>query len=224
MSEIKEICRLENVTKVYNMGENVCTLKNANLTINSGDFISIEGPSGIGKSTLLYLMGGMLKANDGSIFVMGQDITTMHDKDLTNLRKDYLGFLFQETHLFQALSIRENLTFTAELNKRGVTPEEIEEMIENLGLEDRADYLPHQLSVGQRRRVVAARALLGKPSFILADEPTNDLDEIWSEKIVGLLAEAAKNGAGVIMVTHNPVWAKRTNLHYKLLDGGLVLC
>ena len=218
-----EICTLSHIAKQYRMGETVVPLRDINLTVSSGDFLAVEGPSGMGKSTLLYVIGTLLKADEGTILFEGQDVGSMTDREQTNLRGEKIGFLFQDSNLIQALTLRENLEFAQTLGgKRKADPKKVDEMLERLGLSERANFLPYQLSGGQRRRAMAARALIHEPKLILADEPTNDLDELWAEKIVALLQEEADRGAAVVMVTHNSRWSACASQRYRLGDGMLV--
>ena len=215
-----EICRLEHVKKEYRMGELVSPLKDICLTVNSGDFIAIEGPSGIGKSTLLYVMGTLLKKDEGSIIIEGADVSTLSDDAKSELRAEKIGFIFQDSNLVQALTLKENLEFAARLNN-GRDSRSADELLERFGLADRANFLPHQLSGGQRRRAVAARSLIHNPSLILADEPTNDLDEHWSNEIIKIFKEEAERGAAVVMVTHNPIPSQQANRRCRLGNGTL---
>ena len=218
-----EICRLEHIHKDYRMGETVTPLKDINITVNRGEFIAVEGPSGMGKSTLLYVIGTLLKADDGKIFFDGKDVMSMTDREQTSLRGEKVGFLFQDSSLIQALTLRENMEFAQTLGgKRKADPAKVDEMLERVGLTERANFLPYQLSGGQRRRAMVARALIHAPSLILADEPTNDLDDLWAEKVVSLLQEEANRGAAVVMVTHNIHWASMAGLRLRLEDGVLV--
>ena len=218
-----EICTLSHIAKQYRMGETVVPLRDINLTVSGGDFIAVEGPSGMGKSTLLYVIGTLLKADEGTILFGGRDIASMSDREQTTLRGEQIGFLFQDSNLIQALTLRENLEFAQTLGgKRKADPKKVDEMLERLGLSERANFLPYQLSGGQRRRAMAARALIHEPKLILADEPTNDLDERWAEKIVTLLQEEADRGAAVVMVTHNSRWSACASHRYRLEDGMLV--
>ena len=218
-----EICRLEHIHKDYKMGEVVTPLKDINVTINSGDFIAVEGPSGMGKSTLLYVIGTLLKADDGKIFFGGKDVMSMTDREQTSLRGEKVGFLFQDSSLIQALTLRENLEFAQTLGgKRKADPAKVDEMLERVGLTERANFLPYQLSGGQRRRAMVARALIHTPDLILADEPTNDLDDVWAEKVVSMLQEESRRGAAVIMVTHNTRWSAQASVRYRLDDGLLI--
>ena len=218
-----EICTLSHVAKQYRMGETVVPLRDINLTISGGDFLAVEGPSGMGKSTLLYVIGTLLKADEGSILFGDKDIASMSDREQTTLRGEQIGFLFQDSNLIQALTLRENLEFAQTLGgKRKADPKRVDEMLERLGLSERANFMPYQLSGGQRRRAMAARALIHAPKLILADEPTNDLDEFWAEKIVTLLQAEADRGAAVVMVTHNSRWSACASHRYRLEDGMLV--
>ena len=218
------LCSIENITKQFNNGEIICPIDSLSLEINKGDFISIEGPSGTGKSTLLYLIGGLIRPTNGKIIYNGIDISSMNDKSLTEWRRSEMGFIFQETILFPALTIRENLVLSQQAHKKTTKNNyntKADFYLDLMGLSNRSDYLPHQLSVGQRRRLIIACALINDPSLVLVDEPTNDLDNVWSLKIIELLKEKAKTGSAVIMVTHNEKWAQFANLHYTLSNGKL---
>ena len=215
-----EICKLEHIHKDYRMGEIVTPLKDITLTVNEGDFIAVEGPSGIGKSTLLYVMGTLLQSDDGTYTFDGKDVSTFNDAQKSEFRAKKIGFLFQDSTMIQALTLRENLLFT-----QGVCgkkdPKKVDELLYQFGLEDRAHFFPHQLSGGQRRRAMAARALIHNPRLILADEPTNDLDEHWSEEIIRILKEQTKTGTAVVMVTHTARWAGMATRRLRLEDGVL---
>ena len=215
-----EICRLEHVKKEYHMGELVSPLKDICLSVNSGDFIAVEGPSGIGKSTLLYVMGTLLKNDEGSIIIEGTDVSKLSDDQKSELRAQKIGFIFQDSNLVQALTLRENLEFAAKLSK-GKDSRSVDELLERFGLADRANFLPHQLSGGQRRRAVAARSLIHNPSLVLADEPTNDLDEHWADEIIKIFKEEAARGAAIVMVTHNMITSQQANRRCKLENGVL---
>ena len=216
-----EICKLEHIHKDYRMGEVVTPLKGLCLTVNSGDFIAVEGPSGIGKSTLLYVMGTLLQSDEGTYTFEGKDVSKLSDAEKSTLRAKKIGFLFQDSTMIQALTLRENLLFTQSVCGKK-NPKQVEELLCRFGLEDRADFFPHQLSGGQRRRAMAARALIHDPMLILADEPTNDLDEHWSGEIIRILKEQTKKGTAVVMVTHNSRWAETATRRCRLEDGVLV--
>ena len=216
-----EICKLEHIHKDYRMGEIVTPLKDISLTVNSGDFIAVEGPSGIGKSTLLYVMGTLLQSDEGSYTFEGRDVSKFNDSEKSEFRAGKIGFLFQDSTMIQALTLRENLIFTQSVCGKK-DPKQVDELLYRFGLEDRADFFPHQLSGGQRRRAMAARALIHDPALILADEPTNDLDEHWSEEIMRILKEQTRKGTAVVMVTHNSRWAGMANRRCRLEDGVLI--
>ena len=215
-----EICKLEHIHKDYRMGETVTPLKDICLSVGEGDFIAVEGPSGIGKSTLLYVMGTLLKADEGTYTFEGQDISALSDAQKSEFRAKKIGFLFQDSTMIQALTLRENLIFTQSVGgKKNL--KQVDELLYQFGLEDRADFFPHQLSGGQRRRAMAARALIHNPRLILADEPTNDLDERWSGEIIRILKEQTEKGTAVVMVTHNARWASAATRRLRLEDGML---
>ena len=215
-----EICKLEHIHKDYRMGEIVTPLKDVSLTVEPGDFIAVEGPSGIGKSTLLYVMGTLLQSDEGSYTFGGKDVSAMSDKEKSALRAKKIGFLFQDSTMIQALTLRENLLFTQGVGGKK-DAKKVDDLLYRFGLEDRADFFPHQLSGGQRRRAMAARALLHDPQLILADEPTNDLDEHWSQEIIRILKEQTEKGTAVVMVTHNSRWATEATRRCRLEDGVL---
>lgn len=213
------ICELKNIEKKYNKGEEVIPLRGINLEARSGDFIVIEGPSGTGKSTLLYVIGTLLKSDAGDLIINGRNVKELSETELTDMRASEIGFIFQDSNMIQALTLRENLEFAEKIGKgRGYEPK-TDEYLARLGLDDRADYLPYQLSGGQRRRAMVARALINSPKLILADEPTNDLDEKWALKVMELLKEECDKGAAVIMVTHSDRWLDGVTEKYSLSDG-----
>ena len=216
-----EICKLEHIHKDYRMGEIVTPLKDITLAVNESDFIAVEGPSGIGKSTLLYVMGTLLRPDEGTYTFEGKDVMTFNDDQTSAFRAKKIGFLFQDSTMIQALTLRENLLFTQAVGARK-DPKKVDELLYQFGLEDRADFFPHQLSGGQRRRAMAARSLIHAPKLILADEPTNDLDEYWSEAIIRILKEQAQKGSAVVMVTHNTRWASVATRRLRLADGILM--
>lgn len=216
------ICELRNINKKYNKGEEVIPLKDINLEVRSGDFIAIEGPSGTGKSTLLYVIGTLLKSDAGDLIINGRNTGELSEKELTDMRAKEIGFIFQDSNMIQALTLRENLEFAERIGKgRKGYKSGADEYLRKLGLEDRADYLPYQLSGGQRRRAMIARALINSPKLILADEPTNDLDERWALKVIELLKEECDKGSAVIMVTHSDRWLEGVTKKYSLSDGVL---
>ena len=174
--------------------------------------------SGMGKSTLLYVMGTLLQSDEGTYTYGGKDVSKFSDSEKSEFRAKKIGFLFQDSTMIQALTLRENLIFTQGVGAKKDL-KKVDELLYQFGLEDRADFFPHQLSGGQRRRAMAARCLIHEPELILADEPTNDLDEHWSEEIIRILKEQAEKGTAVVMVTHNARWASMATRRLRLEDG-----
>lgn len=163
----------------------------------------------------------LLKSDSGVYTFEGRDVSRLADRELSDLRANKIGFLFQAATLIHAITLRENLIFSCGIGKKKADAKKADELLERFGLGDRANFLPHQLSGGQRRRLMAARCLIHQPSLILADEPTNDLDDYWSNEIIRALKQEAERGAGVVMVTHNSRWAKTASRRYYLDDGML---
>lgn len=214
-----EICKLEHISKNFTMGEKITPLVDINLQVMAGDFIAIEGPSGTGKSTLLYLIGTLLKADGGKYSIEGKDVSAFSDNELSELRANKIGFLFQDANLIQALTVKQNIEFISKEKK--ISNDEVESLLAEFGLSDRKNFLPFQLSGGQRRRAGAVRSLIHKPTLILADEPTNDLDETWSLVMMQQLKKQIERGAATIMVTHNKEIIKYANRRYHLAEGKL---
>ena len=195
----------------------------SSVIVKDGGAVLCLGESGTGKSTLLSVMGLLLEKDGGSYTFDGKDTAGLSDDEKTDIRAKKIGFLFQDTNLIQALTLRENLLFAQTLGgSRAADEKKADAMLDKLGLIDRAGFLPYQLSGGQRRRAMAARCLIHSPELILADEPTNDLDDEWAAKVVELLAEAAQKGAGVVMVTHNSRWTAAAALKYKMQNRELI--
>lgn len=220
------ICILKHIEKKYRNGEEIEPLIDIDLEVDRGEFIIIKGPSGTGKSTLLYVIGTLLQADSGELYIDGQNVSDLSDTEKTELRASKIGFMFQDSNLIQALTLRENLDFTVMIgnkidkeHRKGAARSN--EFLDKLGLLDRANYLPHQLSGGQRRRAMIARALINSPEIILADEPTNDLDNKWSSEVMSILHEECSRGAAVIMVTHNDGLTGEADKVYRLSDGRL---
>lgn len=215
-----EVCRLENIQKDFIRGEVITPLKGINLSIEEGDFITIEGVSGTGKSTLLHVLGTLMKPNYGNYFFGDQNVFTLGDSKISELRAEKIGFLFQNTNLIQALTLRENIMFASRIGKN--VKRSTDELLNRFGLSDRADHLPYQLSGGQMRRAAAIRSIIHSPSLILADEPTNDLDDGWSEEMIRVFKEETERGASVVMVTHNKISTINATKKYRLEDGKLL--
>ncbi|MCF6411580.1 ABC transporter ATP-binding protein [Pseudalkalibacillus salsuginis] len=199
-------------------------LTNINLSLNSGDFVSIIGPSGSGKSTLLSLLGTLDVPSKGEITYGNQKISQLKSKELADFRFEHIGFIFQQFHLLPTLTALENVMSPLMARKVPYNKKEkAESLLEQMGLKDKCNALPSQLSGGQQQRVAIARALVHEPSWLLADEPTGNLDTETGETIFQLLQRLnQENGCGVIIVTHDPVLAERTDIQIEMKDGQII--
>lgn len=214
-----------NLGKIYGKKETtVHALNDANLKINKGEFVAIVGPSGSGKSTFLHLVGGLERPSSGTIKVDGKDICCLSDKELAKYRRQKVGFVFQQYNLIPVLNVAENIELPVKLDNRKVDKEYINDLMDLLGISDRKNHLPNQLSGGQQQRVAIARALSSKPSIILADEPTGNLDTKTTEEVMELLkASIKKYNQTLIMITHNENIAKKADRIISIVDGNLSL-
>lgn len=212
-----------NLGKIYGKKETtVHALNDANLKINKGEFVAIVGPSGSGKSTFLHLVGGLERPSSGTIKVDRQDICCLSDKELAKYRRQKVGFVFQQYNLIPVLNVEENIELPVKLDNRKVDKDYINELMNLLGISERKDHLPSQLSGGQQQRVAIARALSAKPSLILADEPTGNLDTKTTEEVINLLKLSIKKyNQTLIMITHNENIAKKADRIISIVDGKL---
>lgn len=218
---------LKNIEKVYRTSSiETLALTNINLHIGAGEFISIMGPSGCGKSTLLNLMGLLDEPSAGQVEIGGQAVVGYRDKELARLRNQNIGFIFQSFHLINDLSVLDNVEIPL-LYRKGNTVgpsrrQMAQEALEKVGLSNRVKHVPGQLSGGQKQRVAIARAIVGRPSIILADEPTGNLDSAMGNEIMAILQQLNTDGATIIMVTHDETMAKKTQRLVRLFDGSMV--
>ncbi len=219
-----EILKVQNLTKIYGKGENkVVALDNVSLSVEKGEFVAIVGASGSGKSTLLHLIGGVDKPTSGKVFLAGEDIYNFNDEKLAIFRRRQVGLVYQFYNLIPILNVEENITLPLELDGRKVDEEELNNLINILGLKNRQKHLPNELSGGQQQRTSIGRALITRPTIILADEPTGNLDSKASEEIIELLKKMNKDyNQTIIMITHNMEIAKYANRIIKIEDGKIV--
>lgn len=219
-----EILKVENLSKVYGTGASkVVALDNVSFTVEKGEFISIVGASGSGKSTLLHLIGGVDRPTSGKVFINDEDIYKLNNDDLAIFRRRQIGLIYQFYNLIPILNVVENIALPLELDGRKPDKSDLNEMLELLGLENRKTHLPSQLSGGQQQRVSIGRALITRPSLILADEPTGNLDSKSSEEIVSLLKKTNKKyNQTIIMITHNLEIAKMADRVITIEDGRIV--
>ncbi|MBS5788112.1 MAG: ABC transporter ATP-binding protein [Clostridioides difficile] len=215
------ILETKNLCKVYgNKDTKVEALKNINISINNGEFVSIIGPSGSGKSTMLHLLGGLERATNGTINVNGIDISTLSDKQLAEYRRTEVGFVFQQFNLIPILNVKENIELPLMIGEEEINQKFIDELINVLGLEERKNHLPSQLSGGQQQRVAIGRALATKPSIILADEPTGNLDSKTTEEVMNLMRMSSKKyNQTLIIITHDSNIAKKADRVVHIVDG-----
>ena len=211
--------------KTYDLGGvKVNALRGLNISVDEGEFVSIMGPSGSGKSTLMNLIGCLDTPTEGELTIDGREVSSMKESELTKLRAEKIGFIFQTFNLLPALNVRDNVEFPMrnrsgdkKMNKSSRRAR-AEECLESVGLSHRLDYLPAKLSGGERQRVAIARALVNHPKFILADEPTGNLDTESTENIMKLLHDINDEGTTVIMVTHDVETTTGTRI-LKIRDG-----
>ena len=216
---------LKGISKTYDLGHmQIEALKNIDLEITRGEFITIMGPSGSGKSTLLHILGILDEADSGSYLLEKNDLTTLSDKELSRIRNQNFGFIFQSFNLFNEFNAMENVMFP--LIQAGVPRAERRErtmsLLTSVGLEQRAGHYPNMLSGGEQQRVAIARALAMDPTFILADEPTGNLPSEQGTEVLGILDDLNKKGVTVIMVTHDDTLGERGTRAVRMRDGEIV--
>lgn len=219
-----EILKVENLSKIYGDDENkVEALKNINLSVCKGEFAAIVGASGSGKSTLLHLLGGLDRPTEGRVIIDGESIYDYKEENLAILRRRKIGFVFQFFNLIPVLDVEENIALPALLDNDKVDKNYLEDIIGILGLKDRKNHLPSELSGGQQQRVSIGRALLNKPSIILADEPTGNLDSKNSREVIELLKLTAKKyNQTLILITHDVNIASMADRIINIEDGQIV--
>ena len=215
--EVKDIC------KTYGNGETaVQALKHVSFSVPKGEFVAVVGESGSGKSTLLNTLGALDTPTSGKVYIDGKDIFAMKEKQLTVFRRRNIGFIFQAFNLIPELTVEQNMMFPVLLDYQKPNKKYLEELLTVLNLKERRNHLPNQLSGGQQQRVAIGRALLTRPSLILADEPTGTLDSKNSSEVIALLHEASKKYAQtIIMITHSQSIAQTADRVLKVSDGVL---
>jgi putative ABC transport system ATP-binding protein len=216
---------LSGIRREYVVGaETVHALDDVALTVDAGEYVSIMGPSGSGKSTLLNVLGLLDRPTSGSYRLEGEDVSQLDDNALAAHRQRHIGFVFQFFHLIPRLTALENVELPLVLT--GAAPRERREraaaLLESVGLKPRLDHRPDQLSGGERQRVAISRALIMQPSYLLADEPTGNLDTRSGDEIMQLLEQLNRDGIALLIVTHDPVIGGRARRHLKLRDGKVV--
>ena len=216
---------LKNLTKIYRTDEIESTaLNQVSFEIEKGEFVSIMGPSGCGKSTLLNILGMLDKPDSGSYKFLGTEISGLNEKGRSAVRKQNIGFIFQNFNLIDELTVFENIELPLIYNRVSSSERKkrVNELIDKMGISHRASHFPQQLSGGQQQRVAVARALITKPPLILADEPTGNLDSSHGNEVMELLCELNESGTTIIMVTHSSHDASFSGRVINLLDGQIV--
>lgn len=216
-----EILKTENLKKYYNQTSVVVkAIDGVELSVDQGEFVAIVGTSGSGKSTLLHMLGGLDRPTEGKVFIDGKDIFSLKDEELTVFRRRKIGFVFQAYNLVPVLNVYENIVLPIQLDGNEVEEAYVNKIIEILGLSEKINSMPNQLSGGQQQRVAIARALATKPSIILADEPTGNLDSKTSLDVMGLLkATSNKLNQTLILITHNEEIAQMADRIIRIEDG-----
>lgn len=216
--------RAVGLTKTYGTeAARVRALDGVDVDLVKGEFTAIMGPSGSGKSTLMHCLAALDHPSSGQVFLGGDELSGMNDKRLTELRRDRIGFVFQAFNLVPTLTAQENITLPAAIAGRQVDQAWFDEVVDTIGLRDRLSHKPSELSGGQQQRVACARALVGRPEVVFADEPTGNLDSTSGEEVLGFLRHSVDAlGQTIVMVTHDPVAAGRTDRIVFLADGQVV--
>lgn len=215
---------VENLNKAFFQGtEKIEVIRNLNLKIEKPEVVAVIGQSGSGKSTFLSLLSGLDQANSGKIWIAGKDVSVMSEEDLTQFRAQHVSLVFQQYHLVQHLTALENVMLPLEIQGKPIDQAAAEALLDQVGLKTRKNHFPSQLSGGESQRVAIARALIVKPSVLLADEPSGNLDVSTGSSVMDLFLDVVRqNRITTIVVTHNPELAKRCDRVFELKKGQLV--
>lgn len=217
---------LKQITKIYQtQGETITALDHVDLNIEQGEFVAIMGRSGSGKSTMLNILGCMDKPTSGQYQLAGKDVSVLDDDDLSKIRNDHIGFVFQGFHLLPRLTALENVMVPlrfASPQKQKDGEQRAKDLLEKVGLGERVHHMPNEMSGGQIQRVAIARSLINQPEVLLADEPTGNLDSAISQQIIDLLKDLSQAGQTIVMVTHEPDIAENAGRTIHFLDGKIV--
>jgi len=223
-TQTQPAARAEGLRKIYGSGDAaVEALRGVTLDLVAGEWTAIMGPSGSGKSTLLHILAGLDAPTDGKVYIGDVDLTTLNDKQLTQLRRDRVGFVFQAFNLIPTLTAEENITLPLDIAGTDVDPAWFDTVVDTIGLRDRLDHRPSELSGGQQQRVAGARALLSRPAIVFADEPTGNLDSRSGAELLAFLRTAVDaHDQTIVMVTHDAHAAAHADRIVFLADGGVV--
>ncbi|HEY6344567.1 MAG TPA: ABC transporter ATP-binding protein [Bryobacteraceae bacterium] len=217
---------IHDLKKVYHVGDvDIHALRGVDLSVARGEFVSVVGPSGSGKSTLFHILGGLTPPTSGSVHIDGRDLLGMSDAERTNLRKTGVGFVFQKYNLLPTLTARDNIEIARDIaGRRNHAPDPwFEEIVKLLGIEGRLNHKPRALSGGEQQRVAIARAIVNRPSLLLADEPTGNLDTENSNTVLAVLRDLnERTGQTILMITHNPEAAAYGHRTVAMRDGRVI--
>src|SRR5499433_1672939 len=220
------IIEAENLRKTYHVGKvEVPALRGVSFNVERGKFVSVVGPSGSGKSTLFYLLGGLTRADSGSVVIEGDDFAQLSDGERTRMRKSKIGFVFQKFNLLPTLDARSNIDVAIDIAGKNGSRDNayFDKIVGLLGLKQRMNHRPAELSGGEQQRVALARALINRPTIVLADEPTGNLDSRNSDIVLSMLRQSNRNlGQTVLMITHNPEAAEYGDSIIHMRDGQIV--
>ena len=215
------VVAVQDLQMVYRIGKlEVSALRGVDIVVKEGEFVAVMGPSGCGKSTLLYLIGGLLRPTSGRIYIEGVDISLAPDAVKTEIRRKGMGFVFQSFNLLPTLTVGGNIELARQIYGDSDEKGSVQQILSLLGLEDKISHKPSELSGGEQQRVAIARAVINRPSLLLADEPTGNLDTVNSKMVLDMLQELhVKYGQTIIMITHNPEAAATAGRTIQMKDG-----
>ncbi len=218
------VLKAENLIKIYGKGENqVKALNGVSLSVEKGEFVAVVGTSGSGKSTLLHILGGLDGPDSGKVYIEDKDIFALKEEELTIFRRRKIGFVFQSYNLVPVLSVYENVVLPVELDGKKADRAFVNDILDTLGIREKAANLPGQLSGGQQQRAAIARALAAKPAILLCDEPTGNLDSRTSQDVLGLLKiSGQKFSQTIVMITHNEEIAQMADRIIRIEDGRIL--
>ena len=218
------VLKAENLIKIYGKGENqVKALNGVSLSVEKGEFVAVVGTSGSGKSTLLHMLGGLDRPDSGKVYIEDKDIFALKEEELTIFRRRKIGFVFQSYNLVPVLSVYENVVLPVELDGKKADRAFVNDILDTLGIREKAAILPGQLSGGQQQRAAIARALAAKPAILLCDEPTGNLDSRTSQDVLGLLKiSGQKFSQTIVMITHNEEIAQMADRIIRIEDGRIL--
>lgn len=215
--EVKDLCR------TFRQGDmEIHAVDHISFSVEQGDMLAIVGQSGSGKTTLLNLLGGIDNPTSGQVLLNGQDIHTLHDKESAKMRRQKIGYIYQDFKLLPILTAKENILLPATLDGRRIPASEIWSLADHLGIGNRINHLPSQMSGGQRQRVAIARALVNQPAILLADEPTGNLDKASAQEILDVLLKLNYEGNTILLVTHEESFANLCPRKITISDGKIV--